>query len=298
MQIKTIKKILNKKLSAWADSITDEKVRSLVRKNSIVTGGSIVSMLLNEEVNDFDIYFKNKETTKAVSEYYVKKTGDSDLEVLDGNDWQNSDFSDKDFLKQRDLAIKNLDKDRIRIFIPNQGFYKNILSEEEKDQGKFEIAFISPNAITLTDQLQIVVRFYGAADEIHKNYDFIHATNYYDFANDELVTNKEALESILTKQLKYSGSLYPVTSVIRTKKFIKRGWNIGAAEYLKMSFQISALDLTDPAVLEEQLMGVDVAYFAILIETLTEMRNKNPDFCPSYQWIQTIIEKIFDGSEG
>ena len=71
MKIKTITAVLNKKFNEWANSIKDEKVKALVMKNTIITGGSIASMLLKEEVNDFDIYFKNEETTFAVAEYYV-----------------------------------------------------------------------------------------------------------------------------------------------------------------------------------------------------------------------------------
>jgi hypothetical protein len=37
---------------------------------------------------------------------------------------------------------------------------------------------------------------------------------------------------------------------------------------LKMMLQVSDLDLKNPDVLEEQLIGVDVAYFSTLIEVL------------------------------
>ena len=73
MNRKVIKSILNKKIKDWVNSIEDEKVRNAVEKNTVVTGGAIASLLLNEEVKDFDIYFTNKETTKLVSEYYVKQ---------------------------------------------------------------------------------------------------------------------------------------------------------------------------------------------------------------------------------
>jgi hypothetical protein len=72
--------------------------------------------------------------------------------------------------------------------------------------------------------------------------DFVHATNYFTF-EEGLVTNVAALESILTKSLRYQGSLYPLTSVIRMKKFIQRGWTVNAGEILKMLFQVSELDL-------------------------------------------------------
>ena len=73
MKKKTINAVLCKKFDDFLSSITDEKVKSLAETNSIITGGSIASMLLKEKVNDYDIYFTNKETVKAVAEYYVAK---------------------------------------------------------------------------------------------------------------------------------------------------------------------------------------------------------------------------------
>ena len=73
MKAKTIKAVLTKKHKEFIATIQDENVRELVRKNSIITGGSIVSMLLGEKVNDFDYYFTNKETVAAVTNYYVNK---------------------------------------------------------------------------------------------------------------------------------------------------------------------------------------------------------------------------------
>jgi len=286
MQSKTIKKILQQKITKWINSIDNEKLRELLKRDAIVTGGSIVSMLLGEDVNDYDIYFKTKETVKAVAEYYVNKANNKDLIVLDGKlDADTSNNEENHF----NLVLQSLDKDRIKIFIADTGLFKAILKEGEE----YQLAFLSPNAITLTDDIQLIIRFYGNIDEIHKNYDFIHATNSYDYLNNELILNKEALESILTKRLIYSGSLYPLTSIIRTKKFIKRGWNISAGEYVKMCYQVSQLDLNDFSVLEEQLIGVDVAYFETLIQALKSL-NKKDDFQLDHLYLSKIIDKIFN----
>jgi hypothetical protein len=108
-----------------------------------------------------------------------------------------------------------------------------------------------------------------------------------------LVLNKEALESLVTKNLSYQGSLYPLTSIIRMKKFIGRNWTMNAGEVLKMMFQVSDLDLTDIEVLEEQLIGVDVAYFSTLIEAL---RGVDKDkITPAY--MNTMIDRIFNQYE-
>src|SRR3546814_4914431 len=64
---------LAKKFNSFASSIEDEVVRKLVEKNTIITGGCIASMLLGEKINDFDLYFTDHATTKAVAEYYVKR---------------------------------------------------------------------------------------------------------------------------------------------------------------------------------------------------------------------------------
>jgi hypothetical protein len=39
----------------------------------------------------------------------------------------------------------------------------------------------SQNAISLTEDVQIVLRFNGNVEQIHKTFDFVHATNYFTF---------------------------------------------------------------------------------------------------------------------
>jgi len=67
-----IKKELNEKIAEWIATITDESVRDAVSNDTIITGGSIASMLMGDPVNDFDVYFRTKQTTLIVAEYYVK----------------------------------------------------------------------------------------------------------------------------------------------------------------------------------------------------------------------------------
>ena len=124
----------------------------------------------------------------------------------------------------------------------------------------------------------------------------MHATSYFTF-KDGLVTNIAALESILTRTLKYQGSYYPVTSIIRAKKFIKRGFNIGAGELLKIMFQISQLDLSNPDVLEEQLIGVDVAYFEILIKALRGKFSSDEEFKLNTKYFNKLVDKIFNEND-
>ena len=84
-----INTVLNNKFNEWVASIEDPTVQTLVRSNTIITGGAIVSLLLKEQIKDFDVYFKNKETALAVAIYYVNKfnAGNSNRKfmVVDGD---------------------------------------------------------------------------------------------------------------------------------------------------------------------------------------------------------------------
>lgn len=101
------------------------------------------------------------------------------------------------------------------------------------------------------------------------------------------------MQALLARQLVYQGSKYPICSMIRTRKFLQRGWHINAGQYLKMAFQVSELDLRDLAVLEDQLVGVDSAYFLQLIAALQERQSADPDFQVTAPYLATIVDRLF-----
>lgn len=288
MKKKTIKKVLHDKMAEWINSVEDEEVRKLLWRDTIVTGGSIASMLLGEPVRDYDVYFKTNETAIAVSKYYINKF-----------DWGGSLSGEVQVGERQN--IKGETEERVSIFISSQGVAGQqpdedlepegveypYAKEEESTEEKYRPVFFSENAITLSDKVQIVIRFTGEPEKIHGNYDFVHAMNYYELANHKLVLKQEALEALLSRTLIYRGSLYPVCSMFRTKKFIERGWKINASEMLKIAWQISEIDLSDPAVMREQLTGVDAAYFAHLIHVLG---NASGDVSSSY--VAEVIDRM------
>ena len=109
---------------------------------------------------------------------------------------------------------------------------------------------------------------------------------------------QKSLLSILTKRLRYYGSKYPVCSVFRLRKFLKRGWNINAGEIFKICFQISEINLHDVTVLEDQLIGVDTQYFVWFISKLKEMQaegeEKVKDFVIDYDHVKEMIDGLFN----
>ena len=300
MQVKTISKVCRAKMTDWLATIKDEKLRKKVSENLLISGGSIASMFLGEDVNDYDVYIKDIDVLKELVEHYTKPFP---IEILDG---RNKKDIEADFLTDSGrsveksnshyaIAIRNLKEDQIKLHFTDAGGGMPVNQETAKEELLYDPLFFSPNAISLSNDVQIVVRFHGDSEQIHKTFDFIHATNYFTM-EDGLVTNKEALESLITKRLVYQGSHYPVTSIIRMRKFINRKWGIGAGEILKIAFQVSDLDLRNPDVLEEQLIGVDVAYFNTLISILRgvpEDKAKNM----SYSYLNKLIDRVFGDEE-
>lgn len=290
MKSKTIKKLIGAKIDAWLESIEDHSVRSIAAANTIVTGGSIVSMLTNEPVNDYDIYFRTFDAAKAVAEYYVKQFSEANKWplALDTENGRIRITTETGHRGETAGDVQTLGTDEIDDAYEQA---EGLALETEDDDGKprYRPVFLSTNAITLANKVQIIVRFYGEPDQIHENYDFVHCTNYWCSWNDELVLRQPALEAILAKELRYVGSKYPVCSVIRLRKFIKRGWTINAGQILKMVMQISELDLTDPKVLEDQLTGVDSAYF---MQLMTKLRENDPEKVNAAYLVE-IIDRMF-----
>jgi hypothetical protein len=306
-----IKRELKAKIDEWIESITDDNVKEVVRKNTIVTGGAIASMLLGDKINDFDVYFKTKDAALVVAQYYVDlynarnahKEGSGALPKLL-------------FIKEETLEnIKGVEEDRVCIWaksagvvsdeseVPYQAFEtrpENELEEfatslikeaaDEEAKGKYMPTFISQNAISLTSKLQIIVRFYGEPDKIHDNYDFAHAMCYWDHEKEKLELPAEAMEALLSRTLVYRGSLYPIASIFRMKKFIERGWRITAGQQLKIMWQISEINMKDMKVLREQLTGVDMAYMFQLLEALKDTDSEKVNST----YVGAIIDKIFD----
>jgi hypothetical protein len=291
MNSKNIKKSLKAKLNRWIDSIEDEEVAKVVSKNTIITGGALVSLLTNDTVNDYDVYFRTKEALLKVVQYYVDKF--------------NSTHKTNAFIK--------IEEEKIKIFIESSGVLsekddeedgailpeedEKLLEQAEKEKEiskpKYRPIYLTSNAITLSDKIQIVIRFWGEVEEIHKNYDFAHCTCAWSSWDNKLSLPQKALECIINKELFYIGSKYPLCSIIRTRKFIKRGYTINAGQYLKMCMQLNELNLKNIEVLKDQLVGVDSAYFDRVINAIAEKKEKEPDWELENSYLFEIINRVF-----
>lgn len=286
MKPKTIDKLLHRKLNDFANSVKDKKVKEAIKKDSIITGGCITSMLLKENINDFDIYFSNYDSALLITEYFInefkKDNNNYSINIENYNEMFKQSIIDKKITKEEINKIRKR-KDRISIKVVSTGVADNSEVKDEniskildvtpksknKSNKRYKPLFISSNAITLSNKIQLIVRFIGKPETIHSNYDFVHTMNYWT-PREGLVLNKDSLASIISKELIYVGSKYPLASIIRTRKFIKRNWTVNAGQYVKMALQLNNMDLTNLDIFKEQLTGVDLTYFQSMIDSIPE----------------------------
>lgn len=309
MNSKNIKRHLKAKLRDWIKNIDDDEIKKIVEENTIITGGAMVSLLTGESPHDYDVYFRTKEACIAVAKYYVDKWNEKHadkpvsliwgklLEERVGEDngsvkcfVQSKGIADEDEEKKSDVSYNfesTAQEDE------EMGIVSDREQEEKDEKGKYRPRFITSNAITLSDKIQIVTRFYGEIEDIHKNYDFVHCTCAWSSWDNEVFLPQKALECIINKELYYVGSKYPLCSIIRTRKYIERGYHINAGQYVKMCMQLNQLDLTDVKVLEEQLTGVDTTYFQMMIDELRENQEKTGSDKVDIIYAIELINKLF-----
>lgn len=309
MIARNIRSVCRKKIDQICDSLPAGELQVLFRANAIITGGAIASMLLGEPVNDFDIYFRTRDATLLFARHYVRR-------FLEAKTLKNKNG------EPIDMYVDESDANRIKVMIRSAGvasessadsyqYFEQVdpnggeaadyvedamaVAELKKEQEesdklpKYRPVFMTQNAISLAGRVQLVTRFYGEPDQIHENYDYVHCTNYYTAWDNRLTLRPEALEALLAKDLRYVGSRYPLCSLVRTRKFIQRGWKISAGQYLKIATNLQKFDLTNVAVLEDQLTGVDTAFFNQLITALKARDSNTVDTA----YLVELIDQLF-----
>lgn len=292
MNSKNIAKALKARIDDWCKNIEDKSIVDLIQTNAIITGGAIVSMLQGEEPNDYDIYFKTKESCQKIAEYYAVEWNKSHPNTAQVRIEEKGERI-KCFIGtgRGDGATK--DDEESAIDDETEPDVQETAEEKKQEKPKYRPRYFTTNAISLSDKIQLVIRFFGSVDEIHTNYDFIHCTCSYDYSENKINLPARALEAIINKELYYVGSKYPLCSVIRARKFITRGWTINAGQYLKMILQLNKLDLLDLEVFADQLVGVDSAYFNDAINAIRARQEKEPDFKIDNTYLFEVINRIF-----
>ena len=186
MKAKQIEKLLTGVMNNFVDNhVTEPEIKRILLHSSYITGGCIPSMLMDEFVNDYDIYFYTKEDAEKVKKYFET------------------------------AHTKNKDD-------------------------KFHVKLITDNAINLSDKIQLITKFWGDPSFVTDEFDWQHIKSWYSCKEEKLYLTSDVYQLVVEKELIYTGSDYPLSSLMRLKKYIKKGWNVSNTTILHIALDIVA----------------------------------------------------------
>lgn len=159
-----------------------------------------------------------------------------------------------------------------------EGLYHDVAISNDKDGCRPTL--VSPNAISLANRMQVVTCVTGPPEELLQDFDFSHCRIAYrpmtvpghahsgDRVRQAFTFEEDTLRALLAKELVVKSASRPLCSLVRMRKFIKRGYRINAGNIMLLAMAFKKLDLRDVNVLREQLLAVDAAYFWGLLRAL------------------------------
>ena len=200
--------ILNKEyvVSQLKKHIESEIFELLHDFNCIVAGGVFTSILTNKEVNDIDVYFKDREdfinVLKEIKSSYVEWTDDGVLST------------GSEYLGEYDLMY---------------------LGHTDKS-----ITFKQKNSDVL---IQFIHQdFYEKPKHIFNDVDFTINMFAYDLKRDKLVHHKDAMQHLAQRVLiTNGGTKFPMISILRVDKYEQRGYSISKKEMMKLILSVNDL---------------------------------------------------------
>ena len=137
MKAKQIEKLLTKVMNNLIDSISDDRIKNILKNHSFITGGCVPSMIIDEYVNDYDIYITEKKFAKLIKDYYT-----------------NLKFDEKDLQKKKVFLPKLITDnsinltDKIQIVIKSHTQLKAFKGFKTKDFiAKLEYCNLEPESI-------------------------------------------------------------------------------------------------------------------------------------------------------
>jgi hypothetical protein len=79
---------------------------------------------------------------------------------------------------------------------------------------------------------------------------------------------------------------------MRLRKFLPAGWRISVGQIVKIMYQAASVDITNPKVMAEQLMGVDIVFMRTAITALQDFSRRGAQL-DSLTFFQ-LLDKVFE----
>jgi len=184
--------------------------RLFAKLDAFLAGGSITSIFSNQPINDFDIFFRDKESFEKAKRYFS---------VLIKYD----DASTKELCVTERATTYSRTSKRGEIAKIKQEKYGPTYDVKWKDE-KIAIQLVDPRFVV------------GTPEEVFMGFDFTICMGAYLFKKGEFVFDKTFFKDIARRELVFNvNANNVVSSIFRAQKYKARGFTMTMAEEMKMA---------------------------------------------------------------
>lgn len=237
----------------------DQKVSLM--SETYFAGGLFTSLVNKDRVKDYDLFCSTTETAQLlfrVFKYSCNYANSLELEF---------EVDEKNPRLHRGKLVSTNPKLTVEQLL-------KFINDDAKVR-KGDLAFLSKNALSLKNGIQVIFRFVGPPEEVFTTFDYEHCKVAWEPHPLGLTLGStkfygRSLESLAKAELMYSGNTRFVLSALsRLNKFIRRGWGIAPSSLLALALTASKIDWNNKVALEEELLGI----YGIDPQVLTEILN-------------------------
>jgi len=149
-------------------------------------------------------------------------------------------------------------------------------------------------------KIQLIRKVHDIPSELIKKFDFTISMAAIT-SSFEIITDNRFLIDLAAKNLVYNPNAdYPIASLYRLQKFIKRGYTIKAASLVMLALKANSIPITSNRQLKEQLEGIDTMIFG---DFLTQLNDTEPfdfkAFIPSmFSQLEEHLNNIIGEDDG
>lgn len=111
------------------------------------------------------------------------------------------------------------------------------------------------------------VGYFDEPMKVYEHYDYTICMGGFDFANDLFFFHQDFLKHLAQRRLVFNHKTdFPISSLLRSTKYLSRGYFISGVELLKIGMTIQATKITNYKELRRQMMGIDTAFLKALTD--------------------------------
>jgi hypothetical protein len=151
------------------------------------------------------------------------------------------------------------------------------------------------------ERIQLIRKYFGDPWFIISVFDFTICKAAYNPAaglDSQFILGDDFLYDLAQKTLHYIPGDFPLSSLWRVQKFIKRDFKLPAIDAIKLALAINNLQIGNYEALKDQLEGIDTLFLKDLTDAMIEMKDEVYDFGVALEFMENVLRnKLAIGDE-